>query len=642
MFKDFRKRKLYILIEQSPGQYSSDELGEKLSISPRTVRKEMKDINEMNEENGFFIRNQRGKGYYIDVVNQKKYHHFRESKTDNPLYFDVNDKQERMKQFILQLLNIDEYAPVGEIADDMYVSRTTIMNELDDVREWLSQYQLELKSKVGKGIYVDGLEKDKRFALLSIIDHELNDRKIQRFFEWKDAGDYLDELKHYLPFLLTKYHLYFTDENLHNLIYHIMIMMERIRAHFAMEPMSIAPLSEDESSLMQDIKCNLEGLFEQTIPENEMKYLYVQIKSKMISKMDGNHQLNINTGAYIDSLLQVINKNYLYDLSKDVQLRNDLSSHIYSMLYRAENQIRVRNPMEEHIKKYYPLAYEITLYAVESIKNKYKYEINRAEIAYLALHIGASLERNYQVKYQRHNSCLIVCGSGFGTARVIESSIKQTMPNLYITNTISAQKYDQLDYIEEDCVITTVKIDKKNKPVYPIETLPSKRELLDLDRKITNEVNNSIDIFSSYFSNKLFLKGSYKNKKDIIHLLVDSLEKEAVITDKTEFINSIMKREEMGSTVIGEGVSIPHPLNLLANRTKIAIAVLDEPVEWTEGQYTQLVFLLAISKKDYEQALGIYDFLVEIVRENKYTSLTTVKNYHDFILKARMLFVEDD
>lgn len=640
MFKDIRKNTLYSLIENNPYQYSSELIGNKLSISSRTVRKEIKEINELIVDHGFSIMNQRGKGYYINITNQEDYDLFNQNKDESVIYFDVNHKNERIKQFISLLLNQNHFDTIEALAERMYVSRTTLTSDLDDVRKLLESYNLRLESKVGKGVFIEGSEKDKRNTLLSLIDESLDEHRMGRFFEWKGESFYLDELKSELPHLFNMYHMYFTDDNLNNIIYHIMIMMERIQNDFVLDEIGLGLKFKEHELLMNDVTKLLSDLFKIKIPTSELDYLYIQIKSKVIPSVDQEYIPTSNVQEYIHSLLEKINQNYYYDLMEDEQLRNDLTSHIYSMLYRVENQIRVRNPMEEHIKKYYPLAFEMTLYAVESIKKEYNYEVNQGEIAYLALHIGASLEKNYQIKYERHNSCLIVCGSGWGTARMIEASIKQTIPDVFITKTISAQKYNQLQHIEEDIVITTIDIEEKNKPVFKIETLPSKKQLIRLDQKIRNEVSQSVDIFSKYFSGNLFFKKEFHDKNEVIKTLVKSFIEEDVIDKEDDFIASILEREKLGSTVLGEGISIPHPMNLLAKETKIGVAILDNPIKWGNDQSIQLVFMLAISKKDYEEALGIYDFLVEIIRENQFKTLITAENYHDFISKARALFEE--
>ncbi len=638
MFTDIRKNKIFNLLEENQFEWNGDKLGELLSISDRTVRKEIKEMNEVCKNHGFLIKNMRGQGLYFDVFDQQNFLQFKSSNTSSPLYFDINTKDGRMKQCILTLLYEHQYITLEELAEKMFVSRTTISSEINGIRTLLDSHQLVLHSKVGKGIFIEGSEFQKRNTLVSIIDYSIDYSQIEKYFDWQEQRDDVETLQKKLPLLFSLHHLYFTDENLNHFIYYLVIMADRIKHQFILEqeakPEQVGPYAP----LMDSLMSLLSDLFKINIPQSEKDNLFVQVKSKMIYKPDQDPLYNEMLEAYIESFLDKINENYYYDLSKDEQLRNDLRSHIHSMLYRAENNIRVRNPMEEHIKKYFPLAYEVTLYAIKSIKDEFPYEINLGEIAYLALHIGASLERNYQVKYERHNSCLIVCGSGFGTARMIETTIKQAIPNLFITKTISAQKYSVLPYIEEDVVITSVQIEEKNKPVFKIETLPSKKEIIELDKKITRELSQTTDLLLKYFSPTFFFKKSFKNKEEAIKILTKAMAEEKVIDDEAEFTKAIFKREELGSTVIGEGVAIPHPLNLLSKRTQIGIALAEEPIEWANGQQTQLIFLLAISKEDYEEAMGIYDFIVEIIRENQAEILSSARSFNEFILKAKLIY----
>ncbi|MFK3938672.1 BglG family transcription antiterminator [Alkalihalobacillus sp. NPDC078783] len=639
MFADHRKNKLFTLIEKNEATLSSEQIAEYLSVSDRTVRKEIKDMNEICCQHGFLIKNLRGKGFYFEVTAPEPFQFFKQGISSSPLYFDIHSKEGRMKQCIYSLLYEKDYISLEELAEKLFVSRTTLSSELNSVRSFIQDNGLTLHSKVGKGFYIQGEEIQKREALFSLIDNHIDYTQIETYFEWKKQKKDVVTLQQKLPPLFHSAHLYFTDENLNNFIYYLVIMADRTANHFYIE----------DGHKQSDVSCELkqvihplvtiaENLFSMTMSEPEVSYLSVQLKSKVISKTAPDTSSQSLLIDYINAFLNKINENYYYYLTQDEQLKHDLKSHIQSMLYRAENNIRVRNPMEEHIKKYFPLAYELTLYAVRSIKEEFSYDINLGEVAYLALHIGASLERNYQVKYERHNSCLIVCGSGFGTARIIESTIKRAIPHLFITKTISAQKYHTLPYIEEDVVITSVKIEEKNKPIFKIETLPSKKEMIELDKKITQELSDTQDLLLKYFSPKLFFKQSFKTKEEAIRVLTEAMEKEKVIQHQTEFTEAIFKREELGSTLIGEGVAIPHPLNLLSLRTQIGIAISDTPIEWGNGQTTRLIFLLAISKEDYEEAMGIYDFIVEVIRENLSDVLCSAKSFTEFMLRAKLIY----
>ncbi|MFP4465916.1 MAG: PTS sugar transporter subunit IIA [Candidatus Goldiibacteriota bacterium] len=49
-----------------------------------------------------------------------------------------------------------------------------------------------------------------------------------------------------------------------------------------------------------------------------------------------------------------------------------------------------------------------------------------------------------------------------------------------------------------------------------------------------------------------------KDKREVIEELVDSLKKKNVIADKDKTIESLMEREELGSTGVGQSIAIPH------------------------------------------------------------------------------------
>jgi PTS system nitrogen regulatory IIA component len=62
--------------------------------------------------------------------------------------------------------------------------------------------------------------------------------------------------------------------------------------------------------------------------------------------------------------------------------------------------------------------------------------------------------------------------------------------------------------------------------------------------------------FLSVDSVKLAIES--KNKKDAIKELVEVLVKSGKVKDKKKMIQTLMEREELGSTGIGQGIAIPH------------------------------------------------------------------------------------
>ncbi|WP_208560050.1 BglG family transcription antiterminator [Marinilactibacillus kalidii] len=632
MFDQARHFRIYQLIKDKPEVFNSERLGENLTVSSRTIRNDVKEMNGNARNYGFEINLKRGCGYWIDIIDNNRYVEFENEQVNN--LHDVSNCKERIRYFIRMLLFEKQVKSLEEYAEALYISRSTLTNDLPAIKSTLAEYKLTFVSKVGKGVSVEGNEKDKRYALMSLFNPKtLTQLSIHPFFQWSDS--LIRDLREKIPNMLQQYAIVFTDENLENFIYHLLVMYTRIKNQFILKDLDIYDIDESGSEFINELKTYLEAVMEIEITDAELSYLSILIKSKTIHSLEQDEEDRQREQRYINDLLSTIKAHYQYELTDDEQLKNDLINHIHSMFYRFDHDIRVRNPMEEHIQKFYPLAFEVTLNAVESVKDRYSYSINDGEVAYLALHIGAALERNYQIEYARHTTCLIVCGAGVGTARMIETSIRRTLPNLFVIKTISAQKYHQLEYIEEDVVLTTVEINKKNKPVFKVDNLPSKKELIALNHQIEDENNLKEDIFSKFFSPSLFIKETFKSKTQLISEMVARLDETDLLMEQTDFLASVLERESLGSTALAEGLAIPHPMGLFAKKTRIVVALLEEDLIWDKNRSVKVVFLIAISKEDYEEALGIYDFFVESAREEKYIELLSATTYEAFIKIAR-------
>ena len=99
----------------------------------------------------------------------------------------------------------------------------------------------------------------------------------------------------------------------------------------------------------------------------------------------------------------------------------------------------------------------------------------------------------------------------------------------------------------------------------------------------------------------------------------------------------MQERESIVSTLLGEGIALPHSLGLLANKTVVATVVAPKGIEWNKEtkENAYVIFLLAISKADYEEAMAIYDLFVTFVKEKTTRRLISVKNFNEFQMIAK-------
>ncbi|MBC1923353.1 BglG family transcription antiterminator [Listeria innocua] len=626
-----RLETLYGMLLDAGSHLSAQKLSQDLHISERTIRTDIAKLTEFLETNGATITLTRGAGYKIEILDPTAFEAFQadKNKPKNADYFDLDNPEERVKYEIFLLLSSADYIKLEDLADTLFASRATISNDMKQVRTVIASYDLTLVSKPGCGVKIVGEEEKMRYTLTALIaSKKAPESYLETFFEWHKQKEKLQKLMSAVTDYFFATNIRFTDEALQNLLLHMMILVERIELGHSLEQFELTDVSEEEITIANNLAGILASLFEIEISEGDKNYLLLQIASKRILNVEDKEISEFDDYAYIEGMLNRIESQYFYRLQDDLQLKKDLIAHIHSMLYRVKYHMTVKNPMTEHIKRYYPLAYEITLDAVESLKKDYPYDINQNELAYLALHIGASLERNYQISYYRHKSALIVCGSGFGTARIVEAKVKSAVSNLDITKVVSIQEYNRFIHIEEDIILSTVRIPEKNKPVIKISNIPTNEELKMLGAIIEEQTDPNRGFLSSFFDAAFFARSTLTTKTAILEEMVESLKSKNIVGD--EFLNSVIERERLGSTVLGTGIAIPHPLGLMAKETKIVIRILDNPIKWDQKQSVHAVFLLCISKNDYEEAINIYELLVELVREEYGEKLAALKSFTDF------------
>lgn len=85
-----------------------------------------------------------------------------------------------------------------------------------------------------------------------------------------------------------------------------------------------------------------------------------------------------------------------------------------------------------------------------------------------------------------------------------------------------------------------------------------------------------------------------KNKKEVIEELVEVLMKKSAIIDKKVAIDSLLEREELGSTGVGQSIAIPHSKTKGVKELIGAFGVSKQGVEFDalDGEPVNIFFLL--------------------------------------------------
>ncbi|HUO58691.1 MAG TPA: PTS sugar transporter subunit IIA [bacterium] len=85
-----------------------------------------------------------------------------------------------------------------------------------------------------------------------------------------------------------------------------------------------------------------------------------------------------------------------------------------------------------------------------------------------------------------------------------------------------------------------------------------------------------------------------KTKKDVIKELVDQLVKSGKVKDKKKMVQTLMDREDLGSTGIGQGIAIPHGKSDTVSDLSAAFGLSADGISFDslDGEPVNIFFLL--------------------------------------------------
>jgi len=623
-FPNQRLAQLFDLLQNET--LPQDELARRFAVSTRTVRTDINVLNELLADHGASLVLNRGAGYQLKIEDLPRYTALLQQ---SPSHLRVpRTSPERVHYLLTRFLTSAFSLKLEDLADEWFVSRTTLQSDMAEVREWLARYQLAIETKPRYGMKLFGKEVAMRTCLTDLlyqIAQEDIDSPLLRL-EALNSG-MLDTLQPLLQQCLSRFTIRLTDEGEFYLRLYCAVAVRRIGEGYPLTEFSAEDVDGDVRDAARHIVNLMRPMTGKAISPAEEAFLRVNIAARRVEDSVASVISPDDGDSLVDYILSYINTHYNFNLQNDPQLHADLLTHIKTMITRVRYQIQIPNPLLSNIKQHYPMAWDVTLAAVSSWGKYSPYIISENEIGFLVLHIGVGLERHYNVGYQRHPQILLVCDTGNSTVRMIEAMLLRKYPQIVVSNTLSLREYELKENVEEDFVISTVRLSDKDKPVVVMSPFPTDYQLEQIGKLVLLDRTRPY-MLERFFDASLFLiLDRPMDRSELFRQLCDRLEEEGRV-DET-FYPSVEEREAIVSTMLGEGIALPHSLGLLAKKTCGYTVLAPEGIAWGD-ETAYVIFLLAISKTEYEEAMAIYDLFVTFMRERAMTRLRDSKDFASF------------
>lgn len=484
-----------LMIEVQP--CTANTLADRMGVSVRSIKNY---VHEINDEYTNAISSSRD-GYSLNLNVAKEI-------LNSDLERVPQTSEERVVFILTHLINNhSDEVNMYDLCDEMYISLSTLKNELQKVKRRLSKFDLELISQ-GDEITIRGLEKNKRKMLSTILYDESNVNFVN-LSSLQDAFIDIDIefIKNTVLEIFEEYHYFINDYSLINLVLHITIAIDRIRNNnFNTQNVDERPeVRLHEYELAQKVAKRMEEHFDIKYSDAEVYEMTLLIISrattidyKSINSTNLEEFIGKDCLELVNQLILDINAFYYIDLSEQEFLIR-FALHIRNLLVRSKNNYFSKNPLTEGIKTACPLIYDVSVSLAGTIKEKTGVSINDDEIAYIAFHLGSTLEaqKNLTAKI----TAALYCPNYYDMNLKITDTIKQYFANdLLITNILTDES--EFDKIKEtDLIITTI-------PISKIVTTPMIQISLFLTVKDRATLSDKID--------ELRKRRNVKNLKDIL------------------------------------------------------------------------------------------------------------------------------
>ncbi|KKI92373.1 transcriptional antiterminator BglG [Bacillus sp. SA1-12] len=609
---------------------SLDYFAESLGVSTRTIRNYIKQINDDLTDVAALVK-EKGKGYRLDIVDEQMFQLLIEkNRSEN----DLLDTPKRRIAFIIErLISSEEVYTLDDLAYEMNIGRTTLVNELKKASVSFETYNLKVQGKQNMGMTLSGKELDLRLFILDNI------------FDVLYKSYPLDEdISEELFKIFYKYDLESTTQT--RLMEFIVIMLDRLLKGHPIEEIQHKHrqlLNTQDYQIAQEIVKALERQLPINIPEPELLFITIPIAGRR-TPTNNRTMADITITDDVKQLLEQIVEQLGFHkeiINENKQLFVDLQYHLTFMLNRLLFGLRLKNPLLVDVKRKYPVAYKMAEMAGQVIESKFGVNVNEDELGYLAFYFGVFITLSDD-KVKRFQKVAVVCGTGRGTAKLIAIQLERIL-----NKEATIDLYSDMDVKEEvlneyDLVFSTVKLTFEiTKPFIMIneifDEINVKREiektLYKQKNKLKNQSVNLSVVAELVTEEKFFILDSSKDYHENVMHMVDSLVKKGYLDHG--FKDRLKERENKGSMVFDNYISLPHTFNKLSDEIELALGIFPDTVI-ADGKELKLIFLLGLPEQQTDQSeyliVKIYDEIIRIANDkqliekmsalNKYSDIT--------------------
>ena len=484
----------------NPQTYKVKDLSERYKVSVRTVRNDLKKISEwINEQPGCQYNTKTGKGVWISFAGDFNRKNAIESlqsllneENSNSQYLSPD---QRKWKILTKLVFSDKYLTGRQLTETLKVSPNTFLSDLNNAKDEVRKFNLELVSKNYYGYFLDGDE----ISIRALMEYILQKQLSKYAYGSNNSMDMMarittkSELNTSLP------------QDLNKLINYVALVLEDELFSFE-EGNSVTDLNVIKSMIIRLViiifenkKKKIIKIKAQSKKINSSQKQYAKIYRLVIKKFNIEPikdeekyfifgvkvlEKDVEAKAVVKQIITYVSKKMNLPLNNDIQLQDSLTQHLLSELNSSYQSFNDYTPFTEEVKNRFSELYMVVKQALKKYISQSPLITNDTFTTLVTLHFIVSVSDTEKVTQIK---ALYVCSSGLGATRLLEKVVQENIPYIVSVGFASVINYQvKIRELEPDIVISIFPLEKvDNTTIIQVNPIPNESDLSEIKARIS-------------------------------------------------------------------------------------------------------------------------------------------------------------
>lgn len=588
-----------------------DYFTDKYQVSKRTIQNDLSYLMQISTSKGYELKQFRGKGYLLEIQDREQFFLFYQSLSKDQ----VLNSKDRVENILAWLAVQDDFTSLDSVSEYFQISKTSLKKEMQSVEELVSEHELVLEKKSHYGVRLVK-EPIAYLKLLTSLYVENNSIIV------KEITTSLDDVEDIYRMLVNKFakaNIQINYAELKDVYVYVQVLGYLARKGNNSQSDTLNIPNDVVGKLTISINEWILNTYGVSISNLYLLLLDKKIRKKsrvMVSKKNSTENLTKD----VEEFLAEMDKFYHTHFKEDQEFKKLLINHVSLLIERFYRKISYKNALLAEISIRYPRVFNIAICFSGMLKEKYGVEVSHDEAAFIATHFAAHFEKEKQLNIQRFNRIAVVCSSGGGSAFMIKMQIESLFPH----EVVEAFSFLEMKRVKEFCpdiIFTIMPLSEEfNVPVIHIhellddEDLTKIKQLLEYDQVHTMSLVDLSSSVNTLFSKDYFEIGEAESYRKLLDYMARRLMSDGYGDE--HYLSNIQLREEYMSTVYINGVAIPHPIEICANKNVIYTFILKNPL-MELGKPVRIVFMISLTREDYQKHQDITKLLYMLMKDEQ-------------------------